>query len=77
MNINEKTNVPLFTTLCTIPFIVGFAMYLFNIDAKASGANDRSIKNEKVLRRVEKNVFMMAVQMGLTPVKGKKEEEEE
>jgi hypothetical protein len=34
--INEKTNIPLFVVIGSLPFVVGFVFWLSSVDAKAT-----------------------------------------
>jgi len=63
MDVTNKTKVPLFAVLVSLPVLVSAIIWLTNIDAKASGAQDelkgmRSIVQEILVRviRIEEQI---------------------
>lgn len=56
-SIDEKTKVGLFAVLCSLPFLVGFIMWLTTIDSKASAAQERISGVIELLRDVRERVI--------------------
>lgn len=42
MNINDKSTIPLFIALGSLPFIVGAIFWLSSVDAKATSADNKT-----------------------------------
>jgi len=53
MKIDDKTTLPLFAAIGTLPICIGFIVWLTNIDSKASQAIDSGVKIEKRIDRQE------------------------
>jgi hypothetical protein len=41
VDIDEKTNIPLFAVIIAVPFLVGAVLWLASVDSKASDAKEQ------------------------------------
>jgi hypothetical protein len=57
VDIDEKTNVPLFAVAAALPFLIGGLLWLTSIDAKATFARDQITGVIEMLRDVRERVI--------------------
>ena len=57
MHIDEKTKVPLFAVLASVPIIFGGILWLTSIDSKASGAQEELKGVKDMLRDVRERTI--------------------
>ncbi len=63
-NINEKTNVPLLAVLATLPFLIGFIMWLASVDANAT----KGAEAKEMLYKIDKRLDRIEIKLGTKPV---------
>lgn len=51
IDIDEKTKISVYALVGAVPLIVAGAIWVATIEAKATGAGDRSYKNEALIER--------------------------
>lgn len=53
MQIDEKTNIPLFAVVVSLPFLVGAILWLSSVDSKATEAKDKLSNVQDLLSGVQ------------------------
>jgi hypothetical protein len=66
-DVNEKTRIPLFATLCALPFLVGAVIWLTTIDSKASAAQEQIRGLRELLLDVRERVIRIEEQQKQKP----------
>ena len=56
MVLNDKTTIPLFVVVASIPFLIGGMMWLTSMDAKAQKALDQNIVSKEIAQKLESKV---------------------
>lgn len=66
---DDKTRIPLFAALGTLPFIVGAILWLSNVDAKATESLEMVKAQDPRLWKIEKSLIRIETKLGTKPEK--------
>jgi len=66
--IDSKTHIPLFAVVASLPFIIGFVMWLSSVDTKATEAYEAQQDIKKMIWQLQKSVDRLEIKEGTKPV---------